>query len=100
MIKKIITIIGITLSVLTIGACGALVHKKYNPPPKAPDAIIVEWEIDKEYKEKHTTLSNGLTLSVAEVKDGSNITWEWTVSGTVTTQQEAVDSVFRIGGVK
>lgn len=100
MIKKIITVVGIIVGVLTIGACGALVHKKYNPPPKAPDAIIVEWEVDKQYKEKHTTLANGLTISVAEVKDGGNITWEWTVSGSVASEQEAVDSVFRIGGVK
>ncbi len=70
------------------------------PPPPKQEPIIVEWEVDKEFGEKYTTLKNGITLVLSHDDKKKESKWTWSVSGETLTEKEAVQMAFKLGGVK
>jgi len=92
---------GVVAFVLVIAVTAFVSVKASSKPlPPPPEPILVQWELDKEFNEKRTTLENGLTLSIAKVEDAGVVSWEWTVGGTVGTEEDAVKSALRMGGIK
>ena len=71
-------------------------------PPPTPAPQLIEWEVDKEFGDKRTTLPNGLKLYVYKVDDttSTETTWGWTVGSEGMTEREAVDRALHMGGVK
>jgi len=84
-----------------IGAGVACVVKQPEPPP-APQ--LIEWEVDKDYGDKRTTLPNGLRLCVYKVEESTgtstSTTWGWTVGSEGMSEREAVERALHMGGVK
>jgi len=70
------------------------------PIPPQPEPIVIQWEIDKEYGDKHTTLANGLSLSVFQDGEGANVTWGWSVSGDAVDETAAIKKAMQMGGVR
>lgn len=69
--------------------------------------VIIEWEVDKKYGEKRTTLPNGLKLFVyrveatgPDVSTSTETTWGWTVGTEGLSEREAMDRALQMGGVK
>jgi len=83
-----------------IGAGVACVVKQPEVPPPAPH--LIEWEVDKDYGDKRTTLPNGLRLYVYKVEDSASTstTWGWSVGSEGMSEREAVNRALHMGGVK
>lgn len=88
-------------TIYLIGAGVACVVKQPEPPP-VPAPQLIEWEVDKDYGDKRTTLPNGLHLYVYKVEDSTSTstTWGWTVGSEGMTEREAIERALHMGGVK
>jgi hypothetical protein len=94
--KKTIALWIVTMSICWIAAC-KYTHK---PPPPTPEPILVEWEVEKDFAEKRAKLPNGLTIMVFQEGEEASKTWSWSVTGAAIDEQDAVQKVLKMGGVK
>lgn len=85
---------------MTLFISGYKLHPKPAPVPPPPQPIVVEWEVDGKYGDKFTKLPNGLTLTLFVDQTGNNEGWSWSVSGQATSENEAREKLFHMGGVK
>ena len=71
-----------------------------NSAPQPPQPVVVEWEVDTEYGDKRTTLSNGRKLTVYHDYESTSTDWHWTIGGVTSSEREAMDAALHMGGLK
>ena len=94
--RKIIALWLLTMGVSWFVAC----KYSHKPPQPQPEPVLVEWEVEKDFGEKRAKLANGLTIMVFQEGEEANKTWSWSVTGAAVNEQDAVQKVLKMGGIK
>lgn len=96
-------VVAVAIMALGLGGTAYGIYRLLHvPAPTTPAPLLIEWEVDKEFGDKRTTLPNGLKLYVYRVEPdtSTSTTYGWSVGSEGMSEREAIDRALHMGGVK